>query len=91
MANSCDPEVAAQLKSQLEETETAWNNTRKNLQETANKYKKAVKLWKSYRQARDDIKKWIEEQTETLNLLQNNPENATSQIKVRLIIIFFDV
>lgn len=89
LASSCSPEVASQLNSQVEEAVKAWNDTRKNLYHIVDKYKGAVKLWKNYREARDDIRKWIDQQWNALDILEGKSEGAVLHIKVSLLFFFF--
>lgn len=84
LVNTCNPEVAAQINSAVDEAVTAWNDTCQSLNELHNKYKDAVKLWKQYKDASDDMKKWVDQQMGSLESLDSTPEGAV-QVQVNFL------
>lgn len=72
--------MAQHIDAAVRNAETAWNETRDNLQELCTKYQRAVDLWQRYRDASAAVRIWADEQMETIGELQ--PLEAARQVEV---------
>lgn len=80
LADSCSDEVAQHIDAAVRDAETAWNETRDNLQQLCTKYQRAVDLWQRYRDASAAVRVWADEQMETIGELK--PLDAARQVEV---------
>lgn len=64
----------------MRQAESAWSDTRDNLQELCTKYQRAADVWRRYRDASDAVRVWADEQMSTLGALQ--PLDAAKQVEV---------
>lgn len=83
LADSCSPEVSAEIEAAVKEAVTAYETTCTNLKELCNKYQHATELWKQYKEASDLVKDWLDTPMEEVESLE--PEEAVEKVKVRQI------
>lgn len=80
LIEACDEIVAIRIQTAVHEAETAWNDTSDNLRDLCSKYQHACHLWEQYHDASDAVKRWADDQMNTLGTLK--PLDAVAHVKV---------
>lgn len=80
LIDTCDADTRRHIDAAVRQAETAWSETRDNLQELCTKYQRAADVWRRYRDASEAVKQWADTQMSTLGALQ--PLDAAKQVEV---------
>lgn len=80
LIDTCDADTRRHIDAAVREAESAWSETRDNLQELCTKYQRAADVWRRYRDASEAVKRWADTQMSTLGALQSL--DAAKQVEV---------
>lgn len=80
LIDTCDADTVQHIDAAVRQAESAWSDTRDNLQQLCTKYQRAADVWRRYRDASDAVRQWADEQLSTLGALQ--PLDAAQQVEV---------
>lgn len=70
LIETCSPLVVQQINDTVRVAEIGWKDTNRNLHNLRDKYKRALNLWKNYRDSSDAIKNWAADRMSTINVLK---------------------
>lgn len=70
LIETCSPLVVQQINDTVRVAEIGWKDTNRNLHTLRDKYKRALNLWKNYRDSSDAIKNWAADRMSTINVLK---------------------
>lgn len=84
LRDTCDAATAQHIDAAVRAAESAWSDTRDNLQQLCTKYQRATAVWRRYRDASDAVRRWADEQLNQLGALQ--PLDAAKRVEVCIVV-----